>query len=171
MSEKDTIHKGRIKQRGLFDFRDIYEFMYDYLIDENYDIFERKYVEKVKGDSKDVEVKWEAMKEISDYFRFVITMEWIILGMKSVEVVKNGKKIKIDSGVFEIKFRADLVKDYESRWENHPFWKFLRGFYDRYIIRTRVEQYEEKLLAETVELISQVKSLLAIEIKHGTKSD
>ncbi len=166
MSEKDLIHKGRIKHRGLFDFKDVYEFIYDYLADDNYDIFERKYTEKVKGSSKDVEIKWEASKEVSDYFRFVIVIEWIILGMKSVEVTREGKKIKIDSGSIEIKFKSFLVKDYESRWENHPFWKFLRGLYDRYIIRTRIEQYEEKLLAEIMEFSSQIKSFLAIETKQ-----
>jgi len=166
MAEKDTIFKGKIKQRGLFDFKDFYTFTYDWLMDENYDVFERKYVEKVKGDSKDVEIKWEAMKEISDYFRFVIIADWIILGMKQVKVKKEGKEITIDSGVLEIKFKAILVKDYENRWENHPFWKFLRGVYDRYMIRTRVEQYEERLMEEVNEFIAQCKSLLAIETKH-----
>jgi len=166
MVERDTIFKGKIKQRGLFDFSDFYTFTYDYLMDENYDVFERKYVEKVKGDSKDVEIKWEAIKEISDYFRFIITADWIVLGMKPIEVQKEGKKIKMDSGIIEIKFKAILAKDYEGRWENHPFWKFFRGIYDRYIIRTRIEQYEERLLEEINEFIAQCKSLLAIEAKH-----
>ena len=94
MSEKDTIFKSKVRQRGLFDFKDTYEFAYNWLMDENYDLFERKYTEKVKGESKDVEVKWEAMKEISDYFRYVIEVQWVILGMKSVEVQQEGKKIK-----------------------------------------------------------------------------
>jgi len=171
MSEKDTIFKSKVRQRGLFDFKDTYEFAYNWLMNENYDLFERKYTEKVKGESKDVEVKWEAMKEISDYFRFVIEVQWVILGMKSVEVQQEGKKIKIDSGVVDIRFKASLVKDYESRWENHPFWKFLRGFYDRYIIRSRVEQYEERLLGEINEYIAEIKGLLAIETKHEAKKD
>ncbi len=169
MSERELIYKSKVKQRGLFDFRDLYEFSYDWLLDENYDVFERKYTEKVKGESKDVEVKWEATKEISDYFRFMYVIEWVIHGMKSVEVKKGSRTIKMDSGVIDIRFKAYLVKDYENRWENHPFWKFLRGIYDRYIIRTRVEQYQEKLMEETTEYISQIKGLLAIETKHEPK--
>jgi hypothetical protein len=169
MSEKDTIHKARIKHRGLFDFKDLYEFLYDYLIDENYDIMEGKYVEKIKGKSKDVEIKWEAAKEVSDYFRFVLTLDWVILGMKSSDVEKEGKKITIDDGDIEIRFKADLVKDYESRWEHHPFWLFLRGIYDKYIIRTRVEEYEEKLFGEIMELLKQTKSFLAIETTSEKK--
>jgi len=171
MSEKETIFKGKLKQRGLFDFKDFYSFTYDWLMDENYDVFEKKYTEKVKGDSKDVEIDWEAMKEISDYFRFVIKTYWIILGMKSVEVQKEGKKIKMDTGLLEIKFTAQLVKDYENRWENKPIWKFLRGVYDRYIIRTRIEDYEERLLEEVNEFIAQAKALLAIETQHETRRE
>ena len=169
MSEKDTIFKSKIRHRGLFDFKDAYKFAFDLLVDENYDIFERKYTEKVKGDSKDAEIIWEAMKEVSDYFRFVIKIEWVIRGMKSIEVQRDGKKIKMDSGLMDIRFKADLIKDYESRWENHPLWKFLRGFYDRYIIRTRIEQYEEKLFGEITEYLSQFKALLAIDTKKELK--
>ena len=168
MAEKDKIFKGKVKMKGLFDYKNFYEFLYDYLMDENYDVFERKYQEKVSGDSKDVEIKWECMKEISDYFRFVITLDWLILGMKKVKIKKDDQEISMDTGLLEIKFSALIVKDYENRWENHPFWKFLRGIYDRYIIRTRVEQYQEKLMEEITEYISQIKGLLAIETKHET---
>ena len=165
MSEADTIHKTRIKHRGLFDFKDVYEFGQGWFMDENYDVFERKYVEKLKGDSKDLEVKWECMKEISDYFRYVIIVEIVVLGIKSVEVQKGNKKIKMDSGLIEIRIKGNLVKDYENRWENHPFWKFLRGFYDRYLIRTRVEYYEERLMEEVIDFSTQLKSFLGIETK------
>jgi len=141
MVEKDTIFKGKVKQRGIFNFKDIYNFLYDWLRDEGYDVYEKNYTEKVSGDSKQVEIRWEAEREISDYFRFQIKASWIILGMKSVEVEKEGKKIKMDSGYLEIKFEAVLLKDYENRWENQPFWKFLRGVYERYIVRTRIEDY------------------------------
>ena len=67
--------------------------------------------------------------------------------------------------------RAILEKDYEHRWENNPFWKFLRGIYDRYIIRTRIEQYEERLLEEVNEAIAEAKALLAIETKRETRKE
>ena len=70
-------------------------------------------------------------------------MSWKILGMKSIEVQRDGKKVKMNSGVVEIKFSAVLVKDYENRWEDAPVWKFLRGVYDKYLIRGRIEDYEK----------------------------
>lgn len=163
MSEKDIIFKGKIKQTGIFSFKDFYSFIYDWLREENYDVFEKRYIEKVKGDTKDIEITWSAEREISDYFKFIITMDWLILGMKTIEVQKEGKKVKMESAALEIKFRAILVKDYEDRWENQPFWKFMRGFYERYIIKNRIDEYQVKLMEELEETIAQCKSFLALE--------
>ena len=117
MVETDTVFKGKLKQKGIYNFKDFYEFLYDYLTDENFDVFENKYVEKVEGDAKNIEIDWKATKAISDYFKFEITTNWIILGMKKVKVKKGGNEITMDSGTLEIKFTANLQKDYESRYQ------------------------------------------------------
>ena len=163
MAEKDTITKGKIKQAGFFDFKDLYSFVYDLLIHNGYDVNEKNYSEKVAGESKDIDIEWEALKKVSDYFKFQLKLTWKILGLKSVEVQRDGKKVKTNQGVLEIKFSAVLVKDYESRWEEAAIWKFLRGVYDRYVIRDRIEDYEEKILSDLDEIIGQIKSYLAIE--------
>jgi len=168
MVEKDTVFKGKLKQTGIFNFKDLYEFLYDYLLDENYDVFEEKYVEKIEGDSKNLEIKWTAIKEVSDYFRFEIVIYWFVVGMKKIKVKKEGKEITMDSGTIDVKFQAILQKDYENRWENRPTIKFLRGLYDRYIIKSRVDDYELKIFQEINEIIAQMKSFLSIEGKQTT---
>jgi len=166
MSEKDTIYAGKIKHSGLFNFKDLYQFSYQWFIDEGYKLFERKYGESISGDAKDIELRWESKKDISDYFQFVIKMEWIILGMKPVEAQRGDKKVKTNSGVCEIKFKAILVKDYENKWETNAFMKFLRGLYDRFIVKNRIDDYEEKLLEEVHNLIDQIKAFLVLETKR-----
>jgi len=168
MPEQDTQYKGKIKQAGIFDFKDIYRFVYDWLNDEGYDVVEKTYSEKVAGDSKDIDVEWVAEKKVSDYFKYIIELDWKILGMKSVEVQRDNQKVKTNSGIIEIKFEAILVKDYEARWEHQAIWKFLRGIYDRYIIRSRIEQYEYKVIEELEDLITQCKAYLSIEGKKGS---
>ncbi len=166
MSEKDIVFKGKIKQTGIFSFKDLYNFLYDWLREENYDVFEKSYNEKVAGDSKNIEIAWEADREISDYFKFKIKVAWMILGMKTIDVQKDDKKVKMETGALELKMTAILIKDYEDRWENQPFWKFLRGIYEKYIIKSRIDDYQIKLLMEVEEFISQAKSFLAIEAQH-----
>jgi len=165
MVEKDLMYKGKIKHGGIFHFKDFYSFAYDWFISEDYDLVEKKYTEKVSGDAKEIEIIWEGYKRVSDYFRFVIKVRWLILGMKDVEVQREGKKVKMNSGTLEVAFQAILEKDYENRWENKPLFKFLRGVYDRYIIRSRIDTYEQKVILELLEFIDQVKAFLALESK------
>lgn len=165
--EKDRIFKGNVKQKGIYNFKDLYEFLYDYLLDQNFDIFETKYTEKVEGESKNLEIVWTATREISDYFRIEIRLHWFVFGMKKIKVKKEGKEITMDSGTIEIKMEGYLQKDFENRWENHPFWKFLRGLYDRYIIKSRVNDHEIKVFEETNEVATQAKSFLAVEGRKG----
>ena len=165
--ERDRVFSGSIKQKGIFSFKDLYEFLYDYLMTESYDVFEDKYVENIEGDIKNVEIKWTASKEISDYFRFEISLYWTISGLRKVKVKKEGGEITMDSGTIYIKLDATLVKDYENKWETKPFLKFLRGIYDRYIIKTRIDDNELKLFQEINELSAQTKSFLALEGQHA----
>ena len=86
--------------------------------------------------------------------------------MKKIKIKKEDKEVNMNSGLVEVNFTAVLVKDYEHKWEDKPIWKFLRGIYDRYIIRSRIEKYEDKIKEEVEELIAQMKSFLAIEAKY-----
>lgn len=165
MAEKDKIFSGKVKYTGIWSFKDVYRYVYDWFIDNDYDLSETLYSEKIKPEGKEVEVKWEAERKISDYFKFQIKAEWRIVGMTEVEVQKEGVRIKMNKGNLEIKFSATLIKDYESRWEDTAFLKFLRGVYDRYLIRGRITQYETKLFGEVDEVIAETKSFLAIEGK------
>jgi len=165
MAEKDKVFEGKTSTTGIFDFKQTYRFLYDWFIDKEYKLHEKKYSEKIKPNGKEIEITWEAKRKISDYFRFIIKSKWRILGMTDVEVQKEGAKVKMNKGQLEVKFSAILVKDYEHRWENSSFLKFLRGVYDRYIIKGRIDKYEDKLLEETDEVIAQTRAFLALEGK------
>jgi hypothetical protein len=167
MSEKDKIYEEKIKFTGIFDFKEVYRIAYTWLKDYQYWIEERQYSEKIKPEGKDVEVHWIARRKISDYFRFHFRVDWQIFRMVPVEITdENGNKLKMNKGQLEIKITAYLEKDYESRWESNAFAKFLRGVYDRYVIRSRIESYEDKVVAELEEMIAALKSFLEIEGKR-----
>jgi len=166
MVEKDIVFKGKVKHKGIFDFKELYRFCFTWLVDKDYWVVEKSYSEKVNPNGKEVEIEWDAKRKISDYFRFNLKVNWRILGMKDVEVEKEGAKITLNKGQPEISVSAVLEKDYEHRWEGSAFLKFLRGLYDRYIIRGRIEKYEDKIYSEADEFLAQVKAFLALEGKR-----
>jgi hypothetical protein len=169
MAEKDKLLEQKVKYNGIFDFKEIYQFLHRWFIEEGYDVEERKYVEEVQGgDEKKVEIKWLATKKISDYFKYEIKADYRILGMKKVEVEQDGKRIKTNSGTFEIKYQGVLHKDYENTWENNPMMKFLRGVYDKFIVEGTISKYEEKLIQEVDKVTEETKAFLtATGLKGG----
>lgn len=169
MVEFDKVISLMVRQKaGLFDFKELYSFMYRYLTTEEYDIDEKEYTEKIKPTGKEIFIEWRARRRISDYFRFYIQIVFIVLGMTEVEVQKDGTKLKFNRGEVRIDINAFLEKDYENRWETSPIAKFLRGIYDRYVIRGRILQYELKLREETINFSEQIKAFLAMEAKRFT---
>ena len=163
MVEKDNLFASKVKHKGIFDFKELYRILYEWFKEEGYEVGESTYKESVgAGGAKQIEIKWVAFRKVSDYFKFVIKTDWLIMGMTDVEVEIDGVKQKMNKAQLELSIKTILEKDYESRWETNPFMKFMRTLYDRYLIPARIENYEGKLLSEMDEYIAQIKSFLAI---------
>ncbi len=166
MAEISPVYEGKVVHAGIFDFKDVYKFIYDFFSGYEYAVIEQKYSEKIKAAGKDIDIAWLCLRKISDYFRFRIKVTIKVTGMAAVELMQEGVKIKRDKGEIEIKIGSYLERDYEHKWESNPLTKFLRGVYDKYIIKTRIEAYEDQLGAEVDESIAQIKSFLALEGKR-----
>jgi len=165
--EKEKIFSSKTKYVGVLKFSEFYKFCYNWLMEETgMDfIIEKKYTEKLKGDSKDIEIKWEGYKKITDYFRIQIKVHFIILGLKNIEINQNGKKIKTNEGSVKMKVTGTLMRDWQGKFERDAFRKFLRGIYEKWVITSRIDQMEEKLTEYCQEYLNQVKAWLDLEGK------
>jgi len=162
MSVEKSLVKQEIKKTGFWKFSDLYTFCFDAFRDEGYKLIEKKYTEKIKTEGKEIIIEWECKKKISDYFRYVVKLDWHILGMKDAEVERDGKRESTNKGEVKIKFDAILERDYEDNWDKKPFWKFMRGIYDKYVIRTTIDEYEKELFKDAMSIIKDVKSFLEL---------
>jgi len=162
MAEKKEVYKQKLKQKGYWNYADLYSFCFDWLNEEGYNVKEKEYVEKLSSFGKEISLNWEASKSVTDYFKNVIEVKWHILGMKDAEVEQDGKKVSTNKGEVSIVIQATLVRDYEDRWENKPIWKFLRGIYEKYVIRTTVDEYAEDLEDKAKEYLKDIKAFLQI---------
>jgi len=164
--EKDTIFSSRIKYNGIFNFKEFYKFCYDWLIEETeFKISEDKYIEKIFGDSKDIEIKWTGKRKLTDYFLFEGVIELIVRKMTKIEINQQGIKIETNKGNAEIKVKGMLIRDYQGKFERNASQKFLRGIYEKWIIPSRVEEYENKIIAYCNDFLEQAKAYLDIEGK------
>jgi len=165
--ESDKEIELMVRQKaGLFDFKELYSFVFTWLSKEGYDTDEKEYTEKVKPYGKEIFIEWHAYRRISDYFKFHIKIVFSLIGMTDVEVAKEGTKLKMNRGEVRLDITGYLEKDYDNKWETSPISKFLRGVYDKYVIRNRILVYEDKIRSEVYDMTEQIKAFLALEAKR-----
>ena len=164
-AEKFTISKGlKVKWKGIFDLKDLYRKMKFWLDfqgygDERSNFIEEQYIEKIKGNAKNFEIRWRGEKKVSDYFSFVISLTFLVLGMQEIEIESEGKKLPMHKGEVEIKFTAELVKNSSGKWKKDSY---MRKFYERFVVRDRIEDYKIELYKKLYQFHEEVKTYLQI---------
>ncbi len=164
MSEKEIIYSSKIKSKGYFDFTAFYKFCHGWLSDETgLSIMEDKYVEKLGKDSKEVEIAWSGSKKLTDYFKFKASIKIKVTDLKNVEMKKGDAVINTNQGTIELEIKGILVRDYEGKFELDAFRKFMRNLYEKWIIPSRIEQFEDKVAGNCDEFLAQAKAWLDLE--------
>ena len=167
MSEKKNVFASEMKYSGILDFREFYKFCYEWLSDEeDLDIIETKYEEKIKGNEKELVIKWTADKKLTDYFKKEFMIEFTIRKMKDVEIAQDGKKIKMNEANVKVKVKGNLIKDYDGKFEKDAYRKFLRGIYEKWVIASQVQQFEVHIINKSDEFLLQAKAFLDLEGKR-----
>lgn len=166
MAEKDKIFSSKISYDGILDFKDFYKFCYRWLSEEtSMDMIENKYAEKISGDAKNIKVEWSGGRKVTDYFKFQVDVKFEVLNLTNVEITKDGRKIKMNKGSVEVSIKGTLIRDYEGKFEKTPTNKFLRGIYEKWVIYSRIKEYEGKLIGDCNEFLAQAKAFLDLEGK------
>jgi hypothetical protein len=166
MAEQEEVYSSKIKYDGVFSFKDLYKFCYDWLDQEvGLSVAEGKYAEKVSGTSKNIDVEWEGSKKISDYFQFKAKVKFKILALSKVEMNQGGAKISTNKGSVEIGCKGMLVRDYDGKFETSPGKKVWRAIYEKFVIPNRIKALEDMIAGKLDEFLGQAKAYLDIEGK------
>lgn len=91
---------------------------------------------------------WRTTKQIegNQFWHRAINIDFHGVGMKNVEVMYKGKKIKADKGKYELLFQAKLVIDRDGMWAKHPLLKpFLEIFWKR-LFNKEIEMYRKEVM-------------------------
>ncbi len=160
MAQRDVVASGiKIKQRSVFNLDELYKIMWRWFELYGYSMQELEYRDSLEGGSKHLEIKWISRKQIDEYIEFHIVTNFLILGLEKAEIEQDGVKSKLDKGEVEMNFTAFINKDPEDKWDNG--WnRVIRGFYDKYVIRSRIESLEGELYEELYKLLDEIKAFL-----------
>lgn len=161
---KDMIFSNKMKYSGIFNFKNFYEFSFKWLKGEvGLTLIEDEYEEKLSGNSKDIKIKWTGKAKVADYFHYEIKIGLEVRFLTEVEVINDGVKTKTNKGEIKISVKSFLIKDPYGQFETSGTMKVWRGIYEKFIIPSRIKQYEDKLIGDSDEYIAQAKAFLDLE--------
>lgn len=165
--EKDIIYSSNIRYAGIFDFREFYDFCYNWFMSEiEPSVFnEKTYSEKLTGNKKVIELEWEIDKKLTDYYKYQIKVKMKVTIDKRVEMNQDGRKIQANEGDIKVGVKGALIKDYEAQFEATAFQKVWRAIYEKWISESQTKQFEGKVLGDSEEFLNQAKAFLDLEGK------
>ncbi|MBS3077612.1 hypothetical protein J4233_05050 [Candidatus Pacearchaeota archaeon] len=166
MAEKDQISKEKLEHTGVFDFKAMYSYAHSWFAEQGYGIIEERYIEKAKGDSRDIMIEWKASKDFSDYFRFEYKIKFEIEGLTDVEVEIEGKRRQMNKGRVVVEITAILVTDKDGKWESSSFSRFMRDVYNKYIVPSRVESMKILLLSKSTGFKDDLKTFMNLTARR-----
>ncbi len=154
------LSEERVQYEAIYDLKELYKHIHDWLVWRKYDIEEQKYTEKIKPTGKDIEILWTATRDIDEYSRFEFKLKWQIFGQVDVEVERGGAKVKMNKGEVNVYVSANLVLDWQNKWEERPFFKFLKTFYEKYLYKGTIDSLKKELWKVGWNLYNEVKAFL-----------
>ena len=149
----------RLKHSGLYDLEALLGAARGWFFGHKYYIIDNEHSEGVKSGGKEIRVLWTAMRDVTEYIRFKVEFEVMVLREIDVLVEENGKKTKKQQGDLEIRFRASIMKNYRKTFHGAGK-EFMRQMYEKYLIRRELKGYEDKLTNEGNELWEAMKGVL-----------
>jgi len=166
MADKDLIIKEKIAHSGVFDFSAFYSFAHGWFYDEGYGVVEAKYSEKISGNKKNMFIEWNVEKKLNDYFKFQYNLKFYIDDLTDVDVEIDGEKKSMNKGKILVEIKGYLIKDYDSKWDVNPVYKFMRDIYNKFVVPTTIDNLENKLIGDLQTFKDELKAFLELSGKR-----
>ena len=158
--KKELLKREKLKFNGIFDLLAFYKHGRDWFEYNRYKVWEKDYKQEVFPTNKKVEWKWECKRDIDEYSRFMIEVRCLCMDVVEVEVKERGKSVKMQKGDIEMQVSAWLILDYEDTWEQTPMFKFLKGFYEKFIYKGTIDTLKEEVWKEIWDFLNEMKAFL-----------
>ena len=148
MKPEDFIHNAEmqtpivyVQYKGIFDMQDLYEAIADFLRQKKFKFYEKQNrLRRPSAFGAELAHNFEARRKVEDYYEFVVNINIETFDFKDVEVVlKDGTKKKMIKGRIWVQLYGTVVMDYEKIWEKGAFLAYLKSFYNKYIVKKKIE--------------------------------
>ena len=137
----------KLEYKGIFDINNFFRLVDSFYFERGLEKRDNKTYEHNTPKGKFIEWENYTWKKISaEYIREMIKMRTLMYELKKIDVVKDDDtKAKLMHGRVLIYLDGYLETDYEHRWDETPFFIFLRTLYDKFLYKVYTERFEQRI--------------------------
>ncbi len=157
---KNLVYGESFSFKGLMDVEDLYMLLDKWFKERGYDKNEIWNFEENYDDGKQITLKIQPYKKISDYAKVEIRLTAQLRKLKEVVIQKKKQKLKLMRGEASFTFDVFLTTDYEEHFQSSPILFFIKTIAEKYLYKGYVEKYEEKAVADKDAIKRELKSYL-----------
>ncbi len=154
-------HRIILKFVGLIDLQDLLNRTKSWLSKRQFEFHEYAYKAR-EPQLGELEMFWSGWRDDTEYIRVWVNLYIRLWDMQDVEVISKGKKSKRVKARMRINFRAHIETDYRRKWEGNRFFVTLRDFYEKNIIKPKLDDYKTKVELEVHSLIAFIRERLGM---------
>jgi len=172
--------KWEIEFEETFHFKQLYKQLYQWLEEQGWSdpaggkTWEYYYFERtLPSGHQEHRIWWRVARHpsnsSSDYVRYAMKIDFQTISMAKSETVFEGNKYKTYKGDVIVRCEAWLQLDYNNKWRDHPFLKYIDKFFRERIYKKQRETFKLDLYRKSYEFNREVKRFLDIKtpVKEG----
>ncbi|MDP3966515.1 MAG: hypothetical protein Q8Q04_03215 [archaeon] len=156
MGEKEKILEKSFSYEGIFLVKEVLNVIKQFAKDKGYSFEEASHTESVKKSGRNINLKQNLKKKVSDYIKVKTTIELDFSELND-KLVEN-KKYQV--GKVKFTFEGALETDYEKRWESKPSFWLLRYFLEKYVYDSHLVGVKSETSSDVDYLIKTIKAYL-----------
>lgn len=161
------VTSSSVKYKDIFDMKAFYEALHEWLnefgwtdIQDKLDKYETFYGERIGRDgAKELWIRWRMHKNpaAAAMLTYYLDFDFHCLQLVSTEVVREGKKLKVNKGEVEIIIKSFIDEKYKEKFANNPLLKHVSELFSNRIYNTVIDQRKKELYQEVYILLNFIK--------------
>lgn len=162
VEKKIVVYDLRLSYNGPLSIEDFYKEVDDWTREKGMEKEIKKKMEHINPKGKEIEWTVECWKKVADYGWEIVRLRAIFHNVKEVDVLKRGRRMRINQADALLIFDGILETDVSHKWEQKPLFYFLRALFDKYIYKFHTEKHFGVVYADTHDLHKRLKAFFSL---------